>query len=51
MMTRRFLAVLIVLLLPLGASALWDLPDGPFTYVDGGLDPASIEIDGIARPR
>jgi hypothetical protein len=37
--------------LPLGASAVWDLPDGPFTYVDGALDPDSIEIDGIPRPR
>ena len=32
--------------LPLGGSAVWDLPDGPFTYVEGGLDPASIVIDG-----
>lgn len=35
--------------LPVGASAVWELDDGPFAYVEGGLDPATLEVDGVRR--
>lgn len=29
--------------LPISSSATWHLPDGEFTYVDGAIDPPSID--------
>lgn len=31
--------------LPNGASAIWDLPDGPFTYAQGRFEPSSMRFD------
>lgn len=30
---------------PLPGGATWDLPDGPFTYVEAGFDPATLRHD------
>lgn len=32
-------------LFPTGASAIWDLPDGPFVYVEGRFEPSSMRFD------
>lgn len=38
-------------LLPTRARAVWALPDGPFTYVDGAFAPGSVAHDVVPRRR
>jgi hypothetical protein len=35
--------------MPLPGGATWVLEDGPFTYVEGGFVPGTLEVDGATR--